>query len=386
MFGNIDMNNIKSMLQKEFKQLFRDPKLRIMVIVPPILMLLIFGYAVNTDVNKVRFAVLDEEKSAMSREVIEKFTASEYFTCYAYVFSPKGAVKMLDRGEIDFFLQIDKNFSRKIRKGLTAEIQVIVDGTDSSRASVIVSYINLVMNDFTLKHMKERVRLSMFRRKTPVVSFPGSVILKERIFFNQNLASINFYLPGVIGLLISLFTIMLTSMSIVKERESGTIEQINVSPLHPFEYIMGKLIPFAIIAFVDIIVITIIAISWFRVPFRGSFIFLLLCGMAYILAMLAIGLYISTSSTTQQQAMLSSFLFFIPAILFSGFIFPIYSMPWSIQLVTWLNPLTYFMTIIRGIFLKGVGFTVLWPDLFLLLAIGVSLVFLSVKRYSKRME
>ncbi len=386
MFGTIDINNIKSMLKKEFKQLFRDPKLRIMVIVPPILMLLIFGYAVNTDVNNVSVAVLDEDKSAMSRQVIEKFTASEYFSFYGSVFSPKEAVKMLDKGEIDFFLQIDKNFSRKIRKGLTAEIQVIIDGTDSSRASVIVSYINFVMNDFTRKYMRERIKLSMFRHKTAVASFPGSVILKERIFFNQDLASINFYLPGVIGLLISLFAIMLTSMSIVKERESGTIEQINVSPLHPFEYIMGKLFPFAIISFVDIIIITILAIAWFRVPFRGSFIFLLLCGLVYILAMLAIGLYISTSSTTQQQAMLSSFLFFIPAILFSGFIFPVYSMPWSIQLVTWFNPLRYFIDIIRGIFLKGVGFTVLWPDLFLLLAIGLTLVLLSAKRYSKRME
>ncbi|HPO44555.1 MAG TPA: ABC transporter permease, partial [Spirochaetota bacterium] len=207
-----------------------------------------------------------------------------------------------------------------------------------------------------------------------------------RALFNPDLASRNFLLPGVLGLLIALITIMLTSMSVVKERESGTMEQIIVSPLRPMEFVAGKTLPFAIIGFADICVVTLIAIAWFRVPFNGSFALLLMSGVLFILSTLAVGLYISTVSRTQQQAMLSTFLFFVPAILFSGFVFPIYAMPIPVQAVTFLNPLRYFITIIRGIFLKGVGAGVLWPEMLALFALGGALLFFSVRRFSGRME
>ncbi|HMB20906.1 MAG TPA: ABC transporter permease, partial [Spirochaetota bacterium] len=203
---------------------------------------------------------------------------------------------------------------------------------------------------------------------------------------NPELKSRNYYLPGIIGLLISLITIMLTSMSIVKEREAGTIEQINVSPLHPLEYIAGKMIPFAVVSFIIIFAVTTLTITWFDVPFNGSFVFVLFTGLLYILSTLAVGLYISTISMTQQQAMLSSFLFFVPAILLCGFIFPIYAMPESVQLVTYLNPLTYYMNIVRGVYLRGVGALVLWKDMTAMVALGVVLLFMSVKRFNKRME
>lgn len=364
----------------------RDKKLRLLIMGPPIFMLIIFGYAVNTDVEEVSCAILDRDRSATSRELIRHFTASPYFSWYADVPSSRQAVEMLDSGKIDLFINIEKDFARKIKTGGTGTVQAILDGSDSTRASVIQSYVNGVVSGFTRKHMESRIRTAIMRHDAGQRVTAGTVDIRERIFFNQDLTSTNFYLPGVIGLLIALVTIMLTSMSIVKEREIGTIEQINVSPLHPFEFIMGKLVPFAMVAFVDIIIVTVLAILWFSVPFRGSFLFLLASGLLFILSTLAVGLFISTISRTQQQAMLSSFLFFIPAILLSGFIFPIYSMPGVIQLTTFFNPLRYFISIARGVFLKGTGPAVLWPDLLLMTALSLALLFLSVKRYSKRME
>jgi ABC-2 type transport system permease protein len=386
MIGKISPANIRRMVKKEFLQLFRDRKLRLFIIAPPVLMLFIFGYAVNTDVNRVMIAVMDDDNSAMSRDFTARFTASPYFSYYASVSSAKEAAGMLDRGEADLFLHVERDFSRRIKKNSTGHVQAIVDGSDSTRASVIISYINSIMASFTMEKMFQRLRMETMIRDAAGTAMKGSVEVKERIYFNQDLLSGNFYLPGVIGLLIALITIMLTSMSIVKERESGTIEQINVSPLRPFEYIMGKTVPFAIVAFIDIILISVLTITWFHVPFRGSFLFLMASGFFFILSTLAVGLFISTISMTQQQAMLSSFLFFIPSILLSGYIFPVYAMPEPVQLVTYLNPMRYFITVLRSVFLKGVGITVLWPELLSMTLLGVSLFTLSVKRYSKRMD
>jgi ABC-2 type transport system permease protein len=382
----IDRRNIQSMLKKEFRQLFRDPRMRAMIFGPPVLMLLLFGYAVNTDVNDVAFALLDSDRSAASREYASLFTASPHFTLHAAVDSAGPAVTMLDRGEIDFFLNIERGFSKKIKRGEGAHVQFLIDGSDSSRASVIIAYVNAIMASYSEKIMRSRITAALQIHGVAGAAMPGSIDLRERVFFNQEMTSRNYFLPGVIGLVIALITIMVTSMSIVKERESGTIEQINVSPLSPLEYIAGKMAPFSIVAIIDICLATGLTIFWFGVPFRGSFVFLLLSGAAFILSTLAVGLYISTISTTQQQAMLSSFLFFIPAIMLSGFIFPIYAMPESIQMITWLNPLRYFIEIIRSVFLKGVGIAVLWKQLIFMLLLGAGLLLLSVKRYHKRME
>ncbi len=382
----IQLRNIRSMLKKEFAQLFRDRKMRAVMIGPPIIMMIVFGYAVNTDVNDVRMAVVDYDKTAESRQFIEEFTGSTFFSLYAYGYSAKKLVPLLDRSEIDCLVQVERGFSEKMRSGSTAQVQILLDGSDSNRASVVKSYINNVTAAYSMAHFRERVKTQVRTRQKAGMRMPAVVDLEHRVFFNPELKSRNYYLPGIIGLLISLITIMLTSMSIVKEREAGTIEQINVSPLKPLEYIAGKMIPFALVSFGIIFVVTFITITWFAVPFNGSFTFVLFTGLLYILSTLAVGLYISTISMTQQQAMLSSFLFFVPAILLCGFIFPIYAMPESVQLVAYLNPLTYYMNIVRGVYLRGVGALVLWQDVLAMVAIGVVLLFMSVKRFSKTME
>lgn len=377
---------LRSFIAKEFTQILRDFRMRGMLFGAPVLMLVVFGYAVNTDVKSIKMAVLDRDRSMESRSFISKFTASGYFIHYAEAVTPESGADMLDRGDVDIYISIPPGFSSDLKKGKTTEVQIIADGSDSLRASVTLAYVNQVTSDFSDIYLKSKIAIAVRSRGELSPVSGNAVVLEERTLFNPELTSRNFYLPGVLGLLVALITIMMTSMSVVKERESGTIEQIIVSPLKPMEFVAGKTLPFAIIGFIDIVVITLVAIAWFKVPFNGSFIFLLLCGLFYIICTLAVGLYISTVSQTQQQAMLSTFLFFLPSIMLSGFVFPIYAMPLFFKILTFFNPMRYFISIIRGIFLKGVGFSVLWSDLLGLGILAATLLYLSVRRVNRRFE
>ena len=380
------VNILKSFIVKEFRQILRDNRMKMMLFGAPVLMLVIFGYAVNTDVVNIRMAVLDSSRSSESRSFLERFTASGYFVYYTNAESPDMGAAALDRGDVDMFINIPYDFSRNLKKGKQAAVQIIVDGSDSSRSSVILAYISQITNDYSERFLEKSVMLTMRNRGTGTVISAGGVMLNERTLFNPELKSRNFFLPGVLGLLVALITIMMTSMSVVKERESGTIEQIIVSPIKPLEFVTGKTLPFAIVGFVDIVVIAFVTIVWFRVPFNGSFILMLLCGGFYIICTLGVGLYISTISQTQQQAMLSTFLFFIPSIILSGFIFPIYAMPPVFRIITLVNPMRYFIDITRGIFLKGVGVTVLWESILALGFLSVIFLALSVRRVNRRFE
>jgi ABC-2 type transport system permease protein len=377
---------LKTLLKKEFKQLFRDKRMLVMLFVTPMIMLILLGYGVNTDVKKIKIAIFDEDRTSESRKFIRIFIASPYFTYYTYLESENEIADLLNKGKVDIFMHIPVRFSKNVKSGKHVDVQIILDGTDSNRAAMIMAYINQITNEFSLDYFTSRIKLLILSRGIGGVRISETIGIQERALFNPELLSRNFYLPGVLGLLISVLTIMLTSMAVVKEKESGTIEQIIVTPLRPVEYIIGKTMPFAIIAFFDLCIIPLMAIIWFNVPFNGNFIFLLISGMIYIISALAVGLYISTVSKTQQEAMLSTFVYFLPAMLFSGFVFPIYAMPEMIRLITYINPMRYFIEIIRGIFLKGVGITVLWPQLIILVFMGVLLLVLSVRRFARRME
>ncbi len=382
----IRKNIVKSVIVKEFKQMFRDTRMRVILFFPPILMMLIFGYAVSTDVKDVRMAVLDEDRTQVSRALIERFTSSGYFALSNSVNSAKEAGALLDAGRIELFLHIENGFSTHVRNDGTGMMQILVDGTDSSRAAVTVSYVNQITSDFSYQYFANRIRRIVLAKSIQGVRFRENVALAERIMFNPNLSSRNFYLPGILGLLISMIAVSLTSMSIVREREVGTMEQITVSPLRSMEFIAGKTLPFIIVSFVDIVIITLITITWFAVPLAGSFLLLLLGSLIFIFASTSVGLFISTISKTQQQAILSTFLYFLPSILFSGFIFPIYSMPETMRFVAYVNPMTYFITIVRGLFLKGVGMGVLWKDMAVLLLMGAALFYLSSRRLEEGIE
>ena len=377
---------LKSMVVKEFKQMFRDTRMRIVLFAPPILMLFLFGYAVSTDVTGVRMAVLDEDRSQTSRAFIERFTSTEHFVPYTYLRSPREVSPLLDRGEVELFLHVEKGFSSHIRSGKTASVQIVVDGTDSSRAAVVVSYVNAITSDFSTEYFLQRIRSVVISKMIIGVRFRQNIGLEERVMFNPDLSSRNFYLPGILGLLISLIAVTMTSMSVVKEREVGTMDQIVVSPIRSMEFIMGKSIPYTIVSFIDIVIISLLTIFWFKVPFNGSFIFLLLSSLVFIMTSISVGLFISTISRTQQQAILSTFLYFLPSILLSGFIFPIYSMPESMQIVAYINPMTYFISIVRGVFLRGVGFFFLWMELGIMTVMGVLLFLFSSRRFKEGLE
>ncbi len=371
-----------AMLRKEFQTIFREPKMIGLLFGSPILMLLLFGFAVNTDVADVRMGVMDHDRTPWSREFISRYTASNWFNFAGSPASDKDVDRWLDLGRAEMMLVIPAGFMRDLKAGRNVNVQVLLDGTDSNRAAVIISYAGAISGRWEMEVLQHRAGLLLAARHIAGASSAAflPVRMNERALFNAELKSRNFFLPGVVAMLLSIVTIMLTAMSVVKERETGTMEQILVSPMRPSEFIIGKTLPFILIAFLDISVVAMLTVGLFNVPFRGSFFFLLGSGFCFLLSTLAMGLFISTISMTQQQAMLSTFLFFIPSILLSGFIFPVYAMPVPVQWITYANPMRWFIRMLRAIFLKGAGISVLWPDLAALLIIGGSLLGLSVRR------
>ncbi len=371
-------DRIKEMLIKEFIQIFRDPKMKGVIFMMPIIQVLVFGYAVTTDVNHIATAIYDLDNSRASRELIARFVESGYFDVAEYVNDENRARELLDRGEVSVVLRFNKGFGDELRAGRTAPMQLIVDGTDSNTAGIVLNYSAQIALKFS-----QKVLITRFTRLRGSFEKPGHVEMQTRAWFNENLESRNFYVPGVIAIIVMLITLMLTSMAIVREKEIGTMEQIMVTPISPAEFILGKTLPFALIGFADVIVITLIGVFWFEVPIRGNLLLLFLSTGLYLMTTLGVGLLISTVSQTQQQAMMSTFFFYFPAVLLSGFMFPIANMPELVQWLTFLNPLRYFLVIIRGIFLKGVGMNILWPQMAALTMMGVFTLGLASRRFRK---
>lgn len=366
------LERIRHILIKEFLQTLRDPRMKAVLIAVPIIQSVIFGYAVTTDVRDSSMVVLDRDNTPASRDLISRFTASGYFRVTKAVSNEEEIRDLLDRGTVKAALEINAGFAGKIAANRTADVQMIVDGTDSNTAGIILNYAGQIIRQFNLS-----------------IRNPGGtqpVDLRTRAWFNENLASRNFYVPGVIALLLALVTLMLSSMAIVREKEIGTIEQIIVTPITKLEFILGKTVPFALLGLLDVFLITAICLYWFEVPMRGSFLLLLLCAALFLLSTLGLGLFISTLSSTQQQAMMSTFFVFFPAVLLSGFLFPIANMPRWIQWITYADPLRYFLVIIRGIFLKGIGAEILWPEIVSLAVLGTVLLGLASQRFQKTLS
>lgn len=371
---------IKQMLIKEFIQIFRDPRMRTMIFMPPLIQLVVFGYAARTDIHHIALAVYDLDNSVSSRELAARFQRSGYFDILEYVKEEKRARDLFDYSEAQVILRMNKGFEETMLSGKTAPVQLLVDGTDSNTAGIVMNYSGKIIQQYSDDILKSR-----FAKIPLAVRQPGTVELQSRAWFNENLESRNFYIPGVVAMLIMVVTLTLTSMSVVREKEIGTMEQIMVTPITPLEFILGKTVPFAIIGYVDMLLVVLLARFWFDVPIRGSVPLMFLGTSLYLMSILGVGLLISTISSTQQQALLSTFFFFQPAIMLSGFIFPIANMPEVVQWVTFLDPLRYFMVIIRGVFLKGVGIDILWPELCALAALGTAVLWLASNRLKKTM-
>ncbi|MDR7866027.1 MAG: ABC transporter permease [Sporomusaceae bacterium] len=366
---------LRHMIKKEFIQVFRNPKMRAIVLVMPLIQSMVFGYAVTTDVKQVATAVYDQARTPESRDLVDRFIHSGYFTVKAMVHSDREIDELIDYGKVSAVIRIPADFSGNVASGRTAAVQIIVDGTDSNTAGVVMSYAGNIIRNDAIELLRKQVGGS--GREL------GGVNLQARAWFNENLTSRNFYVPGVIAVIVMLVTLLLTSMSVVREKELGTMEQIVVTPITPAEFILGKTMPSIILGFVNMIFVTLISVFWFDIPVRGSITTLFVANGFYLMTTIGIGLVISTISDTQQQAMMSTFFFYLPAVLLSGFMFPIANMPDVVQFFTYFNPLRYFLVIIRGIFLKGVGVAILWPQILALLVLGSLVLALAVKRFRK---
>jgi len=374
------LERIKQILIKEFIQIFRDPRSRGVVFVMPILQVIVFGYAVTTDVKHVATGIYDRDNSISSREVVARLVKSGYFEVKEIVSQEAQVRELLDRGQVQALVRINKGFGQSLSAGGKAPVQLIVDGTDSNTAAIVLNYAGKIVAQYSQEILADR-SARLFAGRQPF----GRVELESRAWFNENLESRNFYVPGVIALLVMLITLLLTSMAVVREKEIGTMEQIMVTPITPKEFILGKTVPFTLISFIDVILITLVGVYWFEVPIRGNLLLLLLATGLYLMTTLGAGLLISTVSRTQQQAMMSAFFFQFPAVLLSGFVFPIANMPEVVQWLTFFNPLRYFLVIIRGIFLKGVGVNILWPNMLALAVMGLIVLWTASKRFRKTM-
>ena len=369
---------IKQMLIKEFIQVFRDPRMRMVIFVIPCVQVLVIGYAVSTDVKHVRTALFDQDNSQSSREVVASFVQSGYFDVVERIGTDAEATALLDRGTVSAVLHVMHGFADDLHAGRTARLQVLIDGTDSNTANIVLSYAVKIAAAYSENTLIER-----YQRQMGAITLPGRPELQTRAWFNENLESRNFFVPGVLVIVVSVVTMLLTSMAVVREREIGTMEQIMVTPITPAEFILGKTMPFTVIGFIDVALVTLIGGFWFEVPIRGNLALLFFATGLYLMTMLGIGLFISTISQTQQQAMISTFFFFFPAMLLSGFAFPIANMPEPVQWLTLFDPLRYFLVIVRAIFLKGVGMDILWPQMLALAVMGVLMLSLASKRFHK---
>ena len=376
------LERLKQMLIKEFIQVFRDKRTRFLLFGPPIIQMLIFGYAATFEIYHVPTVVLDLDHSQESRELLSRFSFSPYFDVQRQLTDSRQIGDLIDRGEATVGLEINAGFAQNLRKGQTAPLQVIVDATNSNTALIASGYVTQIALGFAQSYQRDRI----YRIAPQMVDKMPSVQLEQRPWYNPDLRSRWFFVPGIIGSLTLVLVVTLTAFAVVREREIGTLEQIMVTPIRPAEFILGKTLPFFLIGLFDVSLIAVVGTLWFQVPFRGNILVLFAGAVLFLLCMLGVGLLISTVSSTQQQAMVTSFFFIMPAITFSGFGFPISTMPQWLQYCTYLSPLRYFLVVLRGTYLKGVGMEILWPQMLAMAVLGISLLMVAVLRFHKALD
>jgi ABC-2 type transport system permease protein len=374
---------LRILIWKEFLEIRMNPRLFGIVIIAPILQLAMLGYAATTDVRNVPLVVADGDRSSASRELINRFDASRNFTVIETVTTVSEIEPFIESGTAWIALAIPSGYGADLAMGRPAVLQAVADGTDTNSTTAALGYATALVGGYARELVESRSVES--GSAAAASSRPGAIDARIRVWFNPQLESRHFMIPGVLALVLLLVTANLAAMAIVREKEVGTLEQLNVTPLRRWELIAGKLLPYGLIGVIDILLVTAVAVFWFEVPLRGSFWLLFAISLLYVLCTLGLGLLVSTISDTQQQAMMTAtFFFLMPMIYLSGFMTPIENMPRVIQWITYIIPLRYFLVIVRGIFLKGVGFAVLWPQVAALAAWGTVVISLAVLRSSKR--
>jgi drug efflux transport system permease protein len=369
---------------KEFLQIRRDLRMIPVIFVAPVVQITIFGFAVNTDVTKVPMVLVDEDKSASSRDFVSRFVDSGYFEVVASEERADSAERWLAVGRAQLGLVLAPGFGAALAAGRTAALQVIADGSDAASANIALGYASAVAQGYGVEVQERRLRGAGGVSPAPAA---GQLALEPRVFYNPDLRSRWFYVPAVLAMVLLVMTLLLSAMGVVREKEIGTMEQLIVTPIQPWQLLVGKLAPFAIIGVVQVFLVTGVTIFGFGVPLRGSFLVLLGLSALFLLSTLGLGLLVSTIVQNQQQAMMGSALvLMLPMVLLSGLIFPIENMPPAMQLVTYAIPLRHYAEIIRGVFLRGSGLAVLWPQAVTLLGMGIAILTVAALRFRKRLD
>jgi ABC-2 type transport system permease protein len=382
------LERIGAIVRKELSQLLRNRRARTFLFIPPIIQLIIFGYAVNLDVDNLRMGWMDQDQTPQSHDLLAAFQGSGRFLLTSLPRNEKEIQDALDRAQVQVMVRVLPGFGRSILLGRPTAAQLLVDGTNSNTASLASAYASQVVASYSTSIAADQQRPRVMAHASM-----GTMNLKSprltdsvRVWFNPDLKSRNYFVPGVVCNLIMVVTVMLTAMAIVREKEIGTMEQLMVTPIKPLELMIGKMVPAALVGFMDLGLITTAALLIFHIPFRGSPLLLVASAGLFLLTSLGIGLFVSTISNTQQQAIMSSFLIAMPTFMLSGFAYPIRNMPIAVQYFTYLNPLRYLLEIVRGLFLKGTGVAVLWPQLVALSIYGTAVMVLSASSFRKKLD
>ena len=368
---------VRELVRKEFIQLLRDRRNRLILFVAPLIQMFVFGYVVNYDIRYIRVALIDHSRTVESRGLADAFSGGGIFHITHQPVDDRALEDLLLRGRVDMGIKIAPDFASLIRAGKTAPVQIIVDGSMSNMAALRLSYTASVLERFNREMLGELMSARMHY---------GRIDARIRAWYNPNVESQHFFVPGIVAFVIMLISLLLTSIAIIREKEAGTMEQLIVTPLKPSELILGKTIPYALLSLLQLTVVSGLAVFWFEIPMVGSIVLLFLAACIFLLSTLGIGLFISTVSATQQQAMMTTFFFILPFFMLSGFVFPIANMPLPVQWLTYLNPLKYFLIILRGIFLKGVGLDVLWSHYLLMTILGGVVFAGAIARFKKRLD
>jgi ABC-2 type transport system permease protein len=375
----MSIRRIKALTKKEFIQMSRDVRSLIGALFNPLLMIFLFGYALSLDVDRIPTVVLDRDETPVSRDLTHRLTDSRYFSLVRYIESEKEIDPALARGEALMALVIPEDFASRVKKGNKVSIQVVFDGSDSNTTTIALGYLKAVISGFDIGIQEKRLR----RAGLKMVDMPleGRI----RVWFNPELKSRNFIIPGLTGVIMMAICSLMTALSVSKEKETGTLEQLISTPITSMELIVGKLLPYLAVGLVDLALVVGAGVLIFGVPFRGSYFYLLVISLVFLTGTLSWGLFVSIISKSQLQAsqiaVLSAFL---PSFLLSGFIYPIENMPVVLQVITFIVPARYFVEILKGLFLQGVGVSVLWPQVLALVIYAALILNLARKKFSKR--
>ncbi len=376
------MNRILPIIRKEFIHILRDRRALMIAFLTPVIQMIILGYAATTDVRNVPLAVLDQDRTRQSRALIDAFVQSGQFTIYSYVMSERDLAAQIDSGQARAGLIIPPDYGRTVTAGRDAGVVFVLDGSDPSVASSALSSARLIGVALATRVREE----TLARRGATTALTPGAPQVRERVWYNPDMDSAIFMVPGLIGLVLQFQATLLTASAVVRERERGTIEQLIVTPIRPYELMLGKILPYALVELLVVGEVLLVGTLWFGVPIRGSLILLVAIACLFLVSTLALGLLISTIARTQFEAFQLSFLTLLPSVFISGFIYPIDAMPALLQLISKIIPLTYFLVVVRGIIIKGVGVEALLPQIAALTIFGAALLTIASLRFRKRLD